>query len=140
MPSVVMNMQITSEENEMEARAFSYYMHDGPTGFTIELAGTLDLKCAKTVEQDWPSDDAVVGKGERLLDLTFVTQIDPEERRLLRHWLENVPNIDFDHPVRLALRSHNGRRRIYIDARGLWMPARLTSVKSVEDVCRGEAA
>ena len=133
-------MQITSEENEMEARAFSYYMHDGPTGFTIELAGTLDPKCAKTVEQDWPSHDAVVGKGERLLDLTFVTQIDPEERRLLRHWLENVPNIDFDHPVRLALRSHNGRRRIYIDARGSWMPARLTSVKSVEDVCRGEAA
>jgi len=124
----------------MEERAFSYYMHDGPTGFAIELAGTLDPKGAKTVGQDWPSDDAVVGKTQRLLDLTFVTQIDPEERRLLRHWLENVPNIDFNHPVRLALRSHNGRRRIYIDARGLWMPARLTSVKSVEDVCRGEAA
>ncbi|MGA2592236.1 MAG: hypothetical protein ABSH32_20180 [Bryobacteraceae bacterium] len=124
----------------MEARAFSYYMHDGPTGFTIELAGTLDPKGAKTVEQDWPSDDAVVGKTQRLLDLTFVTQIDPEERRLLRHWLENVPNIDFNHPVRLELRSHNARCRVYIDARGLWMPARLTSVKSVEDVRRGEAA
>jgi hypothetical protein len=135
-----MNMQITSEENKMEARAFSYYMHDGPTGFTIELAGTLDPKGAKKVEQDWPSDGAVVGKKERLLDLTFVTQIDPEERRLLRHWLENVPNIDFNQPVLLALRSQNGRHRVYIDARGLWMPARLTSLKSVENVCRGEAA
>src|ERR1022692_1890885 len=100
----------------------------------------LDPKGAKKVEQDWPSDGAVVGKTERLLDLTFVTQIDPEERRLLRHWLENVPNIDFNQPVLLALRSQNGRHRVYIDARGLWMPARLTSLKSVENVCRGEAA
>ena len=114
-------------------------MHDGATGFTMELAGTLDPKGAKKVEQDWPSD-GVVGKKERLLDLTFVTQIDPEERRLLRHWLENVPNIDFNQPVRLALRSQNGRHRIYIDARGLWMAARLTSSTSVENVCRGEAA
>jgi hypothetical protein len=135
-----MNMQITSaEETDMKTRGFSHSMHDGATGFTMELAGTLDPKGAKKVEQDWPSD-GVVGKKERLLDLTFVTQIDPEERRLLRHWLENVPNIDFNQPVRLALRSQNGRHRIYIDARGLWMAARLTSSTSVENVCRGEAA
>ncbi|MFY9642922.1 MAG: hypothetical protein WAK07_18790 [Rhodomicrobium sp.] len=124
----------------MEARTFSYYMHDGPTGFTIELAGTLDPKGAKKVDQDWPSDGAVVGKKERPLDLTFVTQIDPEERRLLRHWLENVPNIDFNQPVRLALRSQNGRHRVYIDARGLWMSARLTSLKSAVNVCPVGAA
>jgi len=99
----------------MESRAFSYYMRDGSTGFTIELAGTLGPKGAKKVEQDWPSDGAVVGTKERLLDLTFVTQIDPEERRLLRHWLENAPNIDWNQPVRLALRSQNGWHRVYID-------------------------
>ena len=138
---MVMNVQITADrEDAMEERAFSYYMHDGPTGFTIERAGTRDPKGAKKVEQDWPSDGAVVGKQERLLDLTFGTQIDPEERRLLRHWLENVPNIDFNQPVRLALRSQNGRHRVYMDARGFWMPARLASLKSAENVCRGEAA
>jgi hypothetical protein len=135
-----MNVQITADgEHAMEERAFSYYMHDGATGFTMELAGTLGPKGAKKIEQDWPSDGDA-GRKERLLDLTFVTQIDPGERRLLRHWLENVPNIDFNQPVRLALRSQNGRHRIYIDARGLWMPARLTSSTSVENVCRGEAA
>ena len=124
----------------MEALAFRYYMHDGPTGFTMELAGTLDAEGAKKVEQDWPGDSEVVGRKELFVDLSFVTQIDPEERRLLRHWLENVPNIDFNQPVRLALRSRNGRHRVYIDARGLWMPARLTSSTSVENVCLGEAA
>jgi len=124
----------------MEARAFSYYMHDGPTGFTIELAGTLDAEGATKVEQDWPSDRAVVGKKELVVDLPMVTQIDPAERRLLRRWLTNVPNIDFNQPVRLALRSQNGRHRVYIDARGFWMPARLASLKSAENVCRGEAA
>jgi hypothetical protein len=125
----------------MKARGFSYYMHDGATGFTIELAGTLDAEGAKNVERDWPSDGAVVGKKERLVDLTFVTQVDPAERRLLHNWLKNAPNIDFNQPVRLALRSQNGRHRVYIDARGLWMPARLTSLKSVENVCPvGEAA
>ena len=125
----------------MKAPAFTYYMHDGPTGFSIELAGTLDAEGAKKVEQDWPSDGAMVGKEELLVDLTFVRQIDPAGPRLLRNWLKNVPNIDFNQPVRLALWSRNGRYRVYSDARGLWMPTRLNTLKSAENACPvGEAA
>ena len=103
----------------MEARAFSYYMHDGPTGFTIELAGTLDAEGAQTVERDWPSDGAVLGKKERLVDLTLVTQIDPAGPQLLRNWLKNAPNIDFNQPVRLALWSKNGQYRVYMNGDGI---------------------
>jgi len=114
-----MNMHIKSAEKMTEARAFSYYMHDGPTGFTIELAGTLDAERATKVKQDWPSDRAAVGKKELVVDLPVVTQIDPVERRLLRRWLKNVPNIDFNQPLHLALWSQNGRYRVYINGEGI---------------------
>lgn len=128
-------------ENEMKAPAFSYYMHDGPTGFSIELAGILDAEGAKNVEQDRPGHGAMVGKKELVLDLTVVTQIDPAGPRLLRSWLKNVPKIDFNQPVRLALWSQNGGSRVYSDARGLWMPTRLTSLKSAANAGPvGEAA
>jgi len=125
----------------MKAPAFSYYMHDGPTGFGIELAGTLDTEGAKKVEQHRPSHGAMVGRKELVADLTFVRQIDPAGPRLLRNWLKNVPNIDFHQPVRLAIWSQNGGYRVYSDARGLWMPTRLTSLKTAEnDFPVGEAA
>ena len=107
------NANRIGRESEMEARSFSYYMHDGPTGFSIELAGTLAAEGAKRVEHDWPGDVAAAGKRQFAVDLASLTQIDPAERRLLRNWLRNVPNIDFDQPVRLALWSQNGGYRVY---------------------------
>ena len=77
-------MQITSVvKNEMKAPAFSYYMHDGPTSFSIEVAGTLAAEGAKKLEQDWRSACAVVGKKELVVDLSFLTEIDPIGRELL---------------------------------------------------------
>ena len=106
------NANRIGRESEMEARSFSYYMHDGPTGFSIELAGTLAAEGAKRVEHDWPSDVAAAGKRQLAVDLASLAQIDPAER-LLRNWLRNVPNIDFNRPVRLALWSQNGGYRVY---------------------------
>jgi len=34
----------------MKDSAFSYYMHDGPTAFSIELAGILATEGAKKLE------------------------------------------------------------------------------------------
>jgi hypothetical protein len=67
----------------MKAPAFSYYMHDGPTAFSIELAGTLVAEGAKKLEQDCRSARAVVGKKELIVDLSFVTKIDSVGRQLL---------------------------------------------------------
>jgi hypothetical protein len=73
----------------MKAPAFSYYMHDGPTAFSIEVAGTLAAEGAKKLEQDWLSASAVIGKKELVVDLSFVTEIDPVGRQLLLRWRRN---------------------------------------------------
>src|SRR5882757_2247102 len=67
----------------MKAPAFSYYMHDGPAAFSIELAGTLVAEGAKKLEQDCRSARAVVGRKELIVDLSFVTKIDAVGRQLL---------------------------------------------------------
>jgi anti-anti-sigma regulatory factor len=72
----------------MKAPAFSYYMHDGPTVFSIELAGALAAEGAMKLEQDCRSACAVVGKKELVVDLSFVTEIDPVGRQhsLAQEW------------------------------------------------------
>jgi anti-anti-sigma regulatory factor len=64
-------------------------MHDGPNAFSIELAGALTAEGAREVEQDWRSACAVVGKKELVVDLSFVTEIDPIGRQLLLRWRKN---------------------------------------------------
>jgi len=73
----------------MNAPAFSYYMHDGPTAFSIELAGALAAEGAKKLEQDWGSASTVIGKKELVVDLSFVTEVDPGGRQLLLRWFRN---------------------------------------------------
>jgi len=73
----------------MKAQAFSYYMHDGPTAFSIEVAGTLAAEGAEKLEQDWLSASAVIGKKELVVDLSFVTEIDSVGRQLLLRWRRN---------------------------------------------------
>jgi hypothetical protein len=70
----------------MKTPAFSYYMHDGPAVFSIELAGALAAEGAKKLGQDWRSASAVVGKKELIVDLSFVTEIDPVGIQLLLRW------------------------------------------------------
>jgi hypothetical protein len=67
----------------MKKPAFSYYMHDGPAAFSIELAGALAAEGAKKLEQDWGSASADIGEKELVVDLSYVTEIDPVGRQLL---------------------------------------------------------
>jgi hypothetical protein len=87
----------------MKALAFSYYMHDGPTAFSIELAGTLAAEGAKKLEQDWQSAYAVIGKKELVIDLSFVTEIDPGGRHLLVRWFRNGATVVANTPESQAL-------------------------------------
>jgi len=70
----------------MKAPALSYYMHDGPIAFSIELAGALAAEGAKKLAQDWRSASAVIGEKELVVDLSFVTEIDSVGRELLLRW------------------------------------------------------
>src|ERR1700693_4059342 len=82
----------------MKNSAFSYYMHDGPAAFSIEVAGTLAAEGAKKLEQDWLSASAVIGKKELVVDLSFVTEIDPVGRQLLLRWRRNGATVVANSP------------------------------------------
>src|SRR5271154_2782427 len=72
---------------KMRTPAFSYYMHDGPEAFSIELAGSLSADDARKLEQHWLIASTAIGNKELVVDLSFVTEIDPVGRRLLLDWL-----------------------------------------------------
>ncbi len=87
----------------MKDSAFSYYMYDGPTAFSIELAGILATEGAKKLQQDWRSASAVIGRKELVVDLSFVTEIDLRGRQLLLHWFRNGATVVANTPESRAL-------------------------------------
>jgi hypothetical protein len=87
----------------MNTPLFSYYMHDGPTAFSIELAGSLGAYDAKKLEQEWLSASTVIGKKTLVVDLSFVTEIDPAGRQLLLRWHRNGATIVANTPESRSL-------------------------------------
>jgi hypothetical protein len=87
----------------MGTPAFSYYMHDGPSAFSVELAGIWAAEGATRLEQDWQSASAVIGRKELVIDLSFVEEIDPRARQLLLRWFRNGATIVADTPKSRAL-------------------------------------
>jgi hypothetical protein len=102
-PTVVLNMQITWQRNKMKAPAFTYYMHEGPAAFSIEVAGALAAEGAKKLERDWLSASAAIAKKELVVDLSFVTEIDPVGRQLLLRWRGNGATLVANTPESRAL-------------------------------------
>jgi hypothetical protein len=87
----------------MKARELSYYMHDGPGAFSIELAGALAAEGAKKLEHVWGNASMVIGKKELVVDLSYVTEIDAVGRELLLHWRRNGAIVVADSPESRAL-------------------------------------
>jgi hypothetical protein len=87
----------------MKFPAFSYYMHEGPAAFSIELAGALAAEAAKKLEQDWQSASEVIGEKELVIDFSYVTEIDPVGRQLLLRWRNNGATLVADRPESRAL-------------------------------------
>ena len=42
----------------MKSQTLQYYMHDGPSAFRFELAGSLDNEGARELEQAWRTAEA----------------------------------------------------------------------------------
>ena len=100
---MVLNMQMISAGKSNETSSFSYDVHDGPTAFSIELAGTLAAEGANKLEQDWRDASAAIGNKELVVDLSFLTDIDPEGRRLLLRWFRNGATVVANTPESRAL-------------------------------------
>ena len=65
---------------------FCYYMHDGTTAFSFELAGRLSDDGARELQQAWRTASSVIGYRSLIVDLSYVTGIDVAGQRLLRGW------------------------------------------------------
>jgi ABC-type transporter Mla MlaB component len=100
---VALHVQSPRQANKMKAPAFSYYMHDGPAAFSIELAGALAAEAVKKLEQDLRSASAVIGRKELVVDLSFVTEIDQAGRQLLLRWRRNGTTLIANTPESRAL-------------------------------------
>src|SRR5712671_2219216 len=113
----------------MKAPSFGYYMHDGPAAFRIELAGALAAEGAKKLEEDWRSASAVVGRKDLVVDLSFLTEIDPGGRELLLRWFRNGATVVANTPESRALAESIIGRTLPPIARiaYTWRPYRLGS-------------
>src|SRR6516225_12278342 len=65
---------------------FRYYMHDGATAFSFELAGRLSDDAARQLQQAWRTASSVVGERSLIVDLSYVNAIDQLGQDLLRDW------------------------------------------------------
>lgn len=65
---------------------FGYYMHDGATAFSFELAGRLSDDAARQLQQAWRTASSVVGERSLIVDLSYVNAIDQLGQDLLRDW------------------------------------------------------
>jgi len=65
---------------------FRYYMHDGPHAFRFELSGPLTAPAARGLAQDWRTASSVANGKTLVVDLSFVTTVDPEGLELMQTW------------------------------------------------------
>jgi hypothetical protein len=70
----------------MTNQTLQYFMHDGPSAFRFELAGELDAEGARRLERDWRAAFSTTGDRALIVDITFVTSLEPEGRALLARW------------------------------------------------------
>jgi hypothetical protein len=84
--------------------SLTYYMHNGPAAFSIELCGALAADDVVRLQQDWRTASSVVGDKSLVVDLSFVTSVDQAGRELLRTWHRNG--------ARLAANTPGARRLV----------------------------
>ena len=83
--------------------AFRYYMHDGTTAFSFELAGRLSDKEARELQNAWRTASSVVGDRSLIVDLSYVTGIDVAGQELLRGWHDRGAQLVAKSPEARAL-------------------------------------
>jgi hypothetical protein len=70
----------------MRNQVLDYYLHDGPTAFRFQLAGTINDEGVRRLEQVWRTTCSLIGDRRRIIDITFVTGVDEQGRASLAGW------------------------------------------------------
>jgi len=95
---------------ERKVSDFRYYMHDGATAFRFELAGRLSDDAARHLQQAWRTASSVVGERSLIVDLSYVTAVDPRAQDLLHDWHNQGVQLVANSPeTRALLQSITGQ-------------------------------
>ena len=64
----------------------SYYLHDDPATFRMELVGALAANNATELERCWRTGSSTLGTRNFVVDVNALTSVDDAGRRLLARW------------------------------------------------------
>src|SRR5579862_5218568 len=107
---------------------FRYYMHDGTTAFSFELAGRLSGNSTRELLQAWHTASSVIGDRSLIVDLSYVTGIDASGQKLLRGWHDRGAQLVAKSPQAQALvESITGQPSSEVPAaarHSTWLPFR----------------
>jgi anti-anti-sigma regulatory factor len=105
---------------------FRYYMHDGTTAFSFELAGRLSDEGARELQHAWRTASSLIGDRALIVDLSYVTSIDVAGQHLLRGWRDRGAQLVAKSPeVRAMVQSITGQSGGEISAaarHSTWLP------------------
>ncbi len=88
---------------------FRYYMHDGVTAFSFELAGSLSDGAVRELEQAWRTASSVICERALIIDLSFLSAMDLSGQRLLSGWhVEGAQFVANSEPSRALLQLITG--------------------------------
>lgn len=111
---------------------FRYYMHDGPSAFSFELAGKLSDNAACELEQAWRTASSVRPGRSLIVDLSYVTQVDLAGRAMLRRWHDGGAQLVANLPqARAIAASITGQSPEFIAAAAphpTWRPFRVAAL------------
>lgn len=65
---------------------FTYYLHDQPSAFRIELSGTLTASNAPELERCWKTGASALGGRSLIVEISSLASIDDTGRGLLSRW------------------------------------------------------
>jgi anti-anti-sigma regulatory factor len=65
---------------------FSYYLHDQPLAFRIELSGSLTASNAPELERCWRTAASALGERSLIVEISSLASVDETGRGLLSRW------------------------------------------------------
>ncbi len=110
----------------MATQDLNYYIHDEASVFRFKLVGALTADGAGELERCWLTASSIFASKDRLVDISSLTELDEEGRRLLAKWHQDgVRFIAQSARARVFAESITGQATPALDTvspSGKWLP------------------
>jgi hypothetical protein len=112
--------------NKTTDGSLRFYVHDGTTALSFEIAGRLSDDGADELQHAWRTASLVIGDRSLIVDLSYVTGIDVAGRRLVRRWHDRGAQLVARSPeARVLVQSITGQSAGELTAgarHSTWLP------------------